>query len=395
MGHLEILSGGAWAQGGFPNGALYGDALEDARFEGVALERWMWSGEGLGLRPGVDLMVYAVVYAASCGGGLLASSCSALAAELGCARETVTRSLSRLSADCLVWSPTEVRSRDGGRPVKCYRCCEGPLGGSGVPESARLRVRGGAGSPCAPCASSGADEAAGPVAPQRDAGAPNPCGGFQQCGGARHETLGLREAGSPSEGDGGARSEGGSTSPNPIAHVGENGALPAETRVFDTAHISTYNLQKGSEVTSLESGGGTCQQPSAGAVEAALRAEAAVLAARGEDPVLEGDLAAFSALVGMSLLPVDEAYLAQCLAAFCRLVGAGVTADVVLAAYGSYASYWRERRRKCGEWRPMHLLNWLRQRPNEQIRREVAERDERWRRALGQARRKVRVLPTH
>ena len=106
-------------------------------------------------------------------------------------------------------------------------------------------------------------------------------------------------------------------------------------------------------------------------------------------------MAAFSALVGMSLLPVDEAYLAQCLAAFKRIVEAGVPADAVVAAYGSYASYWRERRRKCGEWRPMHLLNWLRQRPNEQIRREVAERDERWRRALGQSGRKGRVRPTH
>ena len=61
MGQLTILPGGASA--GTLRGPIYDDRLSTARFDGVAVEQWMWSKDGLALRPGVDLMVYAVGHA--------------------------------------------------------------------------------------------------------------------------------------------------------------------------------------------------------------------------------------------------------------------------------------------------------------------------------------------
>jgi hypothetical protein len=148
----------------------------------------------------------------------------------------------------------------------------------------------------------------------------------------------------------------------------------------------------------LSEGGAGAREDGEGAapiLDASLFPEVAELVGRGEDPLLEGDLAAFSQLVDRSLLPVDDEYLAQNLIAFKRLVDAGVPSDVILVAYGQYAAYWLERRRKKGEFRPMHLLNWLRQRPNEQIRHVIAQRDEHWRRSRQVSGRKGRARPTH
>ena len=377
MGGLLVVPGGAPSRG-----PLYREDLAEAPFAGVAVERWMWCADGLALRPGVDLMVYAVVYAASAGGGLLACSAHELARELGCARETVTRSLGRLASDCLVWSPAEAKSHAGGRPVRCWRCCEGPLRTAGVPARALARL-GEAGGPT-PCR-------------QRDEGAQDPPQGFRQAAGDAHETRGLGDGGARSQRDGTSRPQGGTTSPKPPAHVGEIGPSPAQTRVFDTDHISTYTLQETSEVTSPVSGGAPAPDGGGdgGPRPVAVPPEVGDLVAQGEDPLLEADLLAFTELVASSLLPVDDAYLAQALIAFKRLVEAGVPADAILSAYGQYAAYWRDRRRRDGEFRPMHLLNWLRQRPNEQIRHVVAERDERWRRARQASGRRGRSRPTH
>lgn len=91
------------------------------------------------------------------------------------------------------------------------------------------------------------------------------------------------------------------------------------------------------------------------------------------------DLSAFRTLLDQSVRPVDASYVAKNLSAFKALLAEGITADVILEAYGAYADYQRRMLAEHGENRPMHLLKWLRQRPNSNIQYVLKARDERWR----------------
>lgn len=86
---------------------------------------WMWHEDGLALRPGAELMVYATVYRASAhGGGAYVATNASMGKLLGYPRETVNRVVGRLINAGLIWPVWRAQGSHGGRPVKCYAVCQ-------------------------------------------------------------------------------------------------------------------------------------------------------------------------------------------------------------------------------------------------------------------------------
>lgn len=88
----------------------------------------MWRGDGLGLKPGADLMIYATIYRASAhGGGTYLATNASMGKALGYPRETVSRVVNRLLKAGLVWVAGRVQNGHGGKAVKCYAVSQGAI----------------------------------------------------------------------------------------------------------------------------------------------------------------------------------------------------------------------------------------------------------------------------
>lgn len=294
----------------------------------VDLYEWMWRDDGLGLRPGADLMVYATIYRASAhGGGAFVATNSSMGALLGYPRETISRSIGRLLDRGLVWVVSSVRDAHGGKPVRHYAVSQAAIDTAQSGMSARQMVRRPVPIPV------GDPQAAAAAAPPRTGNVTD-----RHVGGEGFpQGVTDRHAGGPQR-DHPSRGQRDNASRVTDRHIAKNDPPPADTRVIDTPLISPYHVS-------------TDQADKGGRITRALA------------PVEED---AFRSLVAESLRPVDPSFVADNRAEFERILSEGVPAEVVLAAYRDYASYQREQA-KSGAFRPMHLLNWLRQRPNKNI----------------------------
>ena len=180
----------------------------------ILLEEWMWSEQGLALRPGCDLMVYAAIYTAtSQGPGLRTATCADLSELLGYPKDTVRRSLARLTESCFIWSPAKVMMPGGGRPARCYACCRGTMDHaiSGVAASMAKKVPGGT------------------------------VVGFQQAGTTMPETQGFAVVPSPNLDDPTSRNYGEPDAENLSGPLSKLRLVPADTPDRDTRLIGTYH----------------------------------------------------------------------------------------------------------------------------------------------------------
>ena len=382
----------------------------------VTLFEWMWAGEGLGLRPSAELFVYASIYdATSRGSGALAVTTSDLAGSLGYERGTVQRALTHLEGMDLIWSPYSIKLPTGGRPVRAWSCCPGPVAcamgalvvegdealgavadAARVPASAAVAPGpqrlsddagdgdGGTGRPT--CDAEGAESfqhsregnvASRPVSPSNVA--------------SHRVTQGLPDDSPHCQCGVASANQCGAEAFMAKRHIAQQGTQPAETAVFNKAPICTYNLSntyRDSTVADSQvvTGAGDATSDAGDDRETARDTDAppkggASPDAKGEDgaPALsDADLAEFRELVRRSVLPVDEEFMGANLKAYARLIDAGVPADVIVAAYTDYSYYQHGLRQKTGEWHPMHLLTWLTQKPNKNIRYVLEHRDQQW-----------------
>lgn len=87
----------------------------------VEVYEWMWRDDGLALRPGAELMVYATIYRASAhGGGTFVATHVSAGVVLGYPRETVSRAVNKLLKSGLVWVVGHIRDERIGKPIRCY-----------------------------------------------------------------------------------------------------------------------------------------------------------------------------------------------------------------------------------------------------------------------------------
>lgn len=280
---------------------------------------WMWRADGLAIRPGAELMVYATIYHASIDGdGAFVATIGSMGALLGYPRETVSRAVRKLLNSGLVWVVGRIQESRGGKAVRCYAVTRSII------DRALGRL-----------------SAKDPRTP-RDA--------FQQDVTNRHATS------SPC--DETSRIQCNDPSHVTQRHIGKNDQLPAQMGVFNKPLINSYSLlsYKGGE----------------GDVENHERTTPPACMSRD-------DFIAFQALVEKSVRPVDDEFLDQNLREFGRLIAEGVPADVILEAYDGYAAYQAEMLAKKGESHPLHLLHWLQQRPNKNIQYVLNARDGSWR----------------
>lgn len=335
-------------------------------FHLVILE-WMWHEDGLALRPGAELMVYATVYRASAhGGGAYVATNASMGELLGYPRETVNRVVSRLIDAGLIWPVWRIQGSHGGRPVKCYAVCQ-PAIERALRRMTAHQLKSGlaAGEP----ADSDADDNR-PTA-KRSANVTEHHieaeEGFQHCVTERHienvdnprHNVTERHIG-PLQCDGASHSQCDETSHVTKRHIGENDISPADTSLFNTPHISTYHI-------STDQGGASDDENPEGDDETCTVSVPSASVNMAGHTLSPDEVAAFNALVSKSLRPVDAGYVEQNLREFAHLISEGVGADVILTAYDEYAGYQRQMLRERGENRPMHLLNWLRQKPNTNI----------------------------
>lgn len=173
----------------------------------------------------------------------------------------------------------------------------------------------------------------------------------------------------PSSRDEASREERDTTSRVTRHHSAQNDGLPAKSSLFDKPLINTYYLSTNQGATD------GVENPAEGTGAATL-ADTFGSSLAGMEPT---DLSAFRTLLDRSVRPVDASFVGKNLTAFKALIAEGITADVILEAYEAYADYQRRMLAEHGENRPMHLLNWLRQRPNSNIQYVLNARDERWR----------------
>ena len=316
----------------------------------VVTFEWMWRDDGLALRPGPELMVYATIYRASAhGGGTFYATNASMGRMLGYPRETVNRTIRKLLDAGLVWVVGTVSEGRGGRPVRCYAVSQAPIDRVLAGLSAR-RLDG-----REACArdreTGGLDEktqAKGNVTEAHVAQNASD-GGFRQGVTRGHIGASQRDAASRLQCDGSSHV----TEP----HIAQNGLPPAQTELFDISLISSYHLSTdqpdGKEADQVTCNGATLD-------------------------ISATDMAAFRSLLDKSVLPVDAGYVDGNLKAFAQLVGEGIPADVIIAAYDDYAAYQRRMEAELGESRPMHLLKWLRQSPNKNIQYVLNSRDEEW-----------------
>lgn len=338
---------------------------------------WMWRKDGLALRPGAELYVYATIYrATTSGGGFFVATNESMGEMLGLPRETISRTVSKLLKANLVWTVGKVHDGRGGKPVKCYAVCFGPIARVQASMSARRLTNYLVGSDAAterrfvrtasdptladfPC-----DEAF----PQVDTNVTNHHIASVEDGGAFQHSVTNRHASHPSR-DKSSREQCDDSSHVTKRHIAKNGFSPAHMSLFDMPLISSYHVS-----------------PDQTDMKRPPRASMLPDKPHGLTAIEE---AAFESLLAKSLRPVDEAFVDDNRTEFARILEEGVPADVILTAYDDYATYQRRLAREQGELRPMHLLNWLRQTPNRNIQYLMNARDENWRREHAAAARAV------
>lgn len=291
-------------------------AVEDGL--SVVVHEWMWSGDGLALAPGPELMVYALVYQVTAHGlgGLYASN-SALAASLGLRRETVNRALRRLGDEGLVYVCGRAQGSHGGIPVKVWATCQPP-----VDRAVRgLRPRAAAQLDGAPegVFDSGGRPGAAEGGVFDSGGAPNVTGshiGPSQCDRESHSQCD-RDA-------------------NVIeGHIGKHPATTGETALFDNASPSPSP-----SVRNNKDKDGDVPRPLTGE---------------------EGR--AFALLWSMNRRKPKPGFEAsdrgEALDAWREALGRRLTPDVLLAAYRSYSGWLDDLRARTGRFPVKSLASWL------------------------------------
>lgn len=339
----------------------------------VEVFEWMWRDDGLGLRPGAELMVYATIYRASAhGGGAFVATNASMGLVLGYPRETISRAVGKLLKAGLVWVVGHIHDGHGGKAVKCYA----------VRQAAIDRVQGripahhllGYLSPTDAIIPTGEVAEGGKAAEEE-----RPEGnvtfrhiGGQASEGTSQQSVTKRHA-KRSDRDEASRTERDASSHVTERHIAKNGPPPANTTLFDMPLINTCYLlpNKGAA--------GHVENPEEGTPEES----------EGMDP---NDLLAFRSLVDRSVRPVDPGYLKQNLREFRALLAEGIPAEVILEAYDGYAEFQAQMMAEHGENRPLHLLHWLRQRPNNNIQYVLNAHDGEWQR---QQRARKAARPTH
>ena len=328
---------------------------------------WMWRDDGLGLRPGAELMIYAAIYSASAhGGGVFSATNKSIGEALGYPRETVNRAVGSLCKRGFIWAVGEIRDGHGGSPAKCYavsqRLIDSVLDGMlatsldrGLypePEAAAGLIVGN---------SSGIENGATRRVDEK----PAESGTVHGCGPSERPEDMQRDETSHSECDDLSHSQCDETSHVTKHHTPEQHIWPAETALFNNPLISTNHLSNLSTLSADQA------DPYQGEEEGRKEAE--------EDrPLTQAEELAFQSLLRASVRPVDAKFVDENRAEFKRLVCAGVPCDVILEAYGQYARYHREQAAAGGELRCMHLLTWLRQNPNKNIQYLLNAKDDEW-----------------
>lgn len=331
----------------------------------IEVFEWMWRKDGLALKAGPDLQVYATIYRASAHGGGTFYATNASMGEMLCyPRETINRAVSRLLKAGLIWVVGNIGGSHGGKTVKCYAVCQHAIDTVLARISARQLESHLSDARKESTETSSADE---PNVTMHHIGPLASSGSYQQSVTERHIEA--------SQCDGTSYSQCDDASHVTKRHIGKNGTSPARLSLFDIPLISTYHIstdqydEKGPQQRTDGIGTPPCLTPI--------------------------DEVAFQSLVEKSLRPVDNEFVDQNRREFARIVEEGVPCDVILSAYDDYASYQREQLAEGGTYRPMHLLNWLRQTPNKNIQYLMNARDEQWcdeHRAAMQIRQKRQAL---
>ena len=293
---------------------------------------WMWRADGLAIRPGAELMVYATIYRASVDrDGTFVATIASMGAVLDYPRETISRAVHKLLKSGLVWVVGRIQESRSGKAVRCYA----------VTQSVIDRTLG----------RTSAEDLRAP----RDA--------FLQDVTNRHA------AASPC--DDPSRDQRNDSSHVTNRHMGKNGSLPAQEGVFNKPLINSYSFLTYKEEKGDDENHERITLPAC---------------------MTRDDFIAFQALVEKSVRPVDAEYLNKNLREFGQLIAEGVPADVIIEAYDGYAAYQAQMLEKMGENRPLHLLHWLQQRPNKNIQYVLNARDRSWRSKRSQNR---GARPTH
>lgn len=280
---------------------------------------WMWRADGLAIRPGAELMVYATIYRASVDrDGTFVATIASMGAVLDYPRETISRAVHKLLKSGLVWVVGRIQESRSGKAVRCYA----------VTQSVIDRTLG----------RTSAEDLRAP----RDA--------FLQDATNRHA------AASPC--DDPSRDQRNDSSHVTNRHMGKNGSLPAQKGVFNKPLINSYSFLTYKEEKGDDENHERITLPAC---------------------MTRDDFIAFQALVEKSVRPVDAEYLNKNLREFGQLIAEGVPADVIIEAYDGYAAYQAQMLEKIGENRPLHLLHWLQQRPNKNIQYVLNARDRSWR----------------
>lgn len=338
----------------------------------VQVYEWMWREDGLGLRPGAELMVYATIYQASAhGGGTFVATNVSVGVVLGYPRETVSRAVNKLLRSGLVWVVGHIRDDRIGKSVRCFAVCQPAIDRVQSRMSARhllgYLAPAGTVSPLAKAVPdvvpANAESLADGTVTKRHGTSKESVDGFRQSVTKRHAD--------PSSYDETSRGERDAASHVTKRHGTQNDVPPAVSSLFDKPLINTYYLSTNQGATK------GVESPTVDVDTAtATLADTFGATISGMDPT---DLSAFRTLLDHSVRPVDASYVGKNLTAFRALIAEGITADVILEAYEAYADYQRRMLAEHGENRPMHLLKWLRQRPNSNIQYVLNARDERWR----------------
>lgn len=96
----------------------------------LELFEWMWRDDGLALKAGAEIMVYATIYRASThGGGAFVATNASMGTKLGFPRETISRVVNKLLNEGLIWVVCKTHGPRGGKAVKCYAVSSQPLTG--------------------------------------------------------------------------------------------------------------------------------------------------------------------------------------------------------------------------------------------------------------------------
>jgi len=337
---------------------------------------WMWRADGLAIRPGAELMVYATIYRASVDrDGTFVATIASMGAVLDYPRETISRAVHKLLKSGLVWVVGRIQESRSGKAVRCYAVTQSvidrTLGRTSAedlraPRDAFLQdAKSLAGASAESPRTQHSDFVEGATslggASAGDSRAPRDA--FLQDVTNRHA------AASPC--DDPSRDQRNDSSHVTNRHMGKNGSLPAQKGVFNKPLINSYSFLTYKEEKGDDENHERITLPAC---------------------MTRDDFIAFQALVQKSVRPVDAEYLNKNLREFGQLIAEGVPADVIIEAYDGYAAYQAQMLEKMGENRPLHLLHWLQQRPNKNIQYVLNARDRSWRSKRSQNR---GARPTH